>query len=56
MEKWQVLPLVGVILAIFLNYPAPKLSTEMKEWTKSGRYFTHKEYRIFYKGMATTFE
>ncbi|KAK3793995.1 hypothetical protein RRG08_028429 [Elysia crispata] len=41
---------MGALLAIFLKYPAPHLSTRLQAWKNKGNFMNHKDRNIFYIG------
>ncbi|XP_074645532.1 mesoderm-specific transcript protein-like isoform X1 [Tubulanus polymorphus] len=43
----------ALLLAGFVMYPPPKLSSRLKEWLDSGQYFQHKGHNIFYIDIVT---
>jgi len=49
-----IVVLVGVTLTVFLNYPPPTPSSLLRDWRDTGRYFTFKKHKIFYKDVKGT--
>lgn len=44
---------IAVFIGIYLNYPPPNMSDNLKLWVQSGQFFLHgSALRIFYKGRA----
>ncbi|XP_077979903.1 mesoderm-specific transcript homolog protein-like [Glandiceps talaboti] len=49
MVKWYtVITILVVVVAVFLNYPPPNLSSHLKHWKDNGQYFTYNDHQIFY--------
>ncbi|XP_070557892.1 mesoderm-specific transcript homolog protein-like isoform X2 [Ptychodera flava] len=49
MAKLYILTTIFVILlGVFLNYPAPELSNNLKRWKEQGKYLNYGDNRIFY--------
>jgi len=49
------LSIIIAVIAIFLNYPPPDMSQNLTNWQKSGHYFDHHQFRIFYQGKNKLF-
>lgn len=41
--------ILAALFAIFLNWPAPQLSSDVEQWQKSGKYYNFKGNAVFYK-------
>ena len=41
-----------ILIAVYLNFPAPEVSGKVKEWRSSGKYFNYEGLAVFYKGES----
>ncbi|XP_064633575.1 mesoderm-specific transcript protein-like [Lineus longissimus] len=49
LDKFNILVAVlAVVAVIFITYPPPELSKNLKAWRESGKYFKFRGHRIFY--------
>ena len=46
--------LCGLLVGMFLQWPLPRLPSEVIQWKQGGHYFTYQNYDIFYKGTIGT--
>ena len=46
----KTLVVSALLIAIYLNYPAPDPSADLEKWVEGGKYFSYNGHRIFYKG------
>lgn len=47
---------IAVFTGIYLNYPAPKMSDNLRLWVQSGQFFLRgSALKVFYKGPDTKY-
>ncbi|XP_066284028.1 mesoderm-specific transcript homolog protein-like isoform X2 [Branchiostoma lanceolatum] len=44
----------AILVWAYLNYPGPPLSFELREWKRTGRFFSHGDFKIFYQDVNGT--
>ncbi|CAH1265219.1 MEST [Branchiostoma lanceolatum] len=44
----------SILMWAYLNYPGPPLSFELREWKRTGKFFSHSDFKIFFRDMNGT--